>query len=1248
MSQVEYPSVVSRTLNPTGLSYSHVTGLHDHKLSDADINLIQDVQDLKRTRLLADQTCSGVLGWAPFVFTTTPARGFNIPAFDALVNGELITVGGNLSVDLTSNLVYFPAPAFWTPGSASPAATIFIVFLEAWYQRLDPATGTGYYVNPSTGVQYVSINGCVNPASTNLVANDAVDPFNGANGETTERIQIQWGIRVQPVALSFDFTLYNFGLDPGAIAAETVWGMGNQTTPTATSPYQFTNMASINGDTGLWRSGDGNVNNLLGSMDGYTYAIPLAVVFQRNTGVFSVSANPFGSASGSVSSSGLLSTGISGRYDGYYADVVYASDVVDTRSMVGLKGWDEDNLLRRGFVDLINGKTQHKIARGETPGSQTSALGSELAYNVSVNATAVPNTDLVGSFDGFMNGFSSQEVTFSTTKVVTVNQKSVGSVGARWSLNDAFSIALPAGSPATIASVQVQGLVNNPVNSTKSPVLYLQGQIDITGLGTNAVTVSFAKNLAGTSYDPGLNPIYVTMAVEYPAGTGMDLGKVPSNVYGGSLLDSDSGLALPVYGISEYDVQASLPLQGAVAAVAINPEYSNIVFGTRVTITLAGSTGVSSTSNSGSTVTTFSISRLNLNGGLTGIYVISAADQASGNVYSIASRSINGNNFTLQVNGTVAATSTMLVTFLVTNTAQLAFNAPVMGVTSIEETVLAGNVTATSFRMDSRVQVVSTNYVSGQYNTVILAATDSIMSGISGDDVNKLIWVLDNSGNLDAVQISSVVFSNGFVTLTVPTTVNLTISQFFVVVALRPSFATASTLTLLEYYVPYQGEGTENRDYEIVHTEDFALVTTNGTGAAPVPGLQDVYPYNRELPIITTLPAQVSWQDSGLANTAVASLMDSNFVAKRFNNVEHTLEVPVHTNDFIEPVNDNKRKTFKLTMAGGGRGFSKAIPHMGFAIQPVTPKTILGDNVLTTSAPITLYVNNQTGSDSNDGLTVATAMKTIAAALNALPEVLRHPCSIQLVATGAVYSINSNQSTLEVMAYGDGGILPAKYYALGNVAFTIQDAGRLVITAQAGVSTLVTIDATGFTGFGDGPTSAFFIDNTRVIFNQIEFHAFTNPAIYAIDSEVEFVNCQFTDNLTAGSFTQGSSVVMSGGTIDMGSGNTGLVLSKSDLTASGVQFTVDANATPGAFFAATYGSSVSLKTHSAANETNVTASTLVATAELNSSIICANDFSTQGQANLVANSVLSRTVAVNPFSGGVTLDASSNSTTSLL
>ena len=77
-------------------------------------------------------------------FNTTVANTFTIPGFDILFNGEVVTIQGSLSATLDLNNIVLPAPAFWTPGVADEPARIYVVFLELWYQSLDPTTGQGY------------------------------------------------------------------------------------------------------------------------------------------------------------------------------------------------------------------------------------------------------------------------------------------------------------------------------------------------------------------------------------------------------------------------------------------------------------------------------------------------------------------------------------------------------------------------------------------------------------------------------------------------------------------------------------------------------------------------------------------------------------------------------------------------------------------------------------------------------------------------------------------------------------------------------------------------------------------------------------------------------------------------------------------------------------------------------------------------------------------------------------------------
>src|ERR1700729_1479208 len=119
----------SRTLDPTNRSLVTVVGLHDKKISDADFNLQQSLQDLKRSKGLKNQVTSGALSYQPFSFSAgTPSvapLSFSIPAFDALVNGEVVTIGGNLAPTLATNIVQLPAPPFWSPGSSAPQAALY-------------------------------------------------------------------------------------------------------------------------------------------------------------------------------------------------------------------------------------------------------------------------------------------------------------------------------------------------------------------------------------------------------------------------------------------------------------------------------------------------------------------------------------------------------------------------------------------------------------------------------------------------------------------------------------------------------------------------------------------------------------------------------------------------------------------------------------------------------------------------------------------------------------------------------------------------------------------------------------------------------------------------------------------------------------------------------------------------------------------------------------------------------------------
>lgn len=1257
MTTKSYPATVSRTISPEGMGLMTVIGQHDRQLSDADINLIQDLQDFKRQRVLERQAPSGCLTLTPMVFSSYMENCFFIPKFDVLFRGEVLTIQGNQSDDTSTNKVVLPGgQRRWAHGSAGDDAVIYVVFLELWGKALNPVDGSGYYVSPD-GSRYIYPAGCVDAAGGNLVAyeDDVLDPFSGAM--TTLRAQMQWRIRTYALPLAYDFSSGARGLSPVNSLGVAVPGRGSIGLGDPASSFPFMALAKVTGEASLWRAGDGNPNNSLGTLDGYTYATPLALAFQRNAGVFYADVNPFGCAPASAAQAGSFSSGLSGRLDGKFYDIVYPEDVVDTRTSVSLTGYELDQLATQGLTDLFLGGSARKITRGEAPGAKPTALGSRQTYTISVaNKAVLANVDTVGSMDSWSNGFSSDARTFRTTRVFTLADRAVvgkDSTGtpntSAWGVGD--SLLIPLGTQvvegAGITEVFVQSLMSKG-DGTKVPLALYGGQLQIGGLNTRQATIQIVSDLSKLAQSPGNNPLVVTIGVTYPSGRA-DTRKVPTSVAGGSLVDSMTGSTLPVYGVSEYEAYEQVAPRTTLAQQlqVYSPFYSPSVFGVRVVIQRANTGDLGpqiTTGDQGTQISTFTLSRKNLDGSLQGLYVIGAQD-GNGKSLPITRRILSGDSMLVSVSGQLDASLPTVFTILCHRAAVIALNPPVRGVTALEETVLTGNAHLSDLTPDPRITVASVRYLNSATQITFYAASAQI-HGLSGDDTGAvLVWKQDPDSKAFTALPATMSIQTGIVVLTVPGN-NLEDATWFVAVALRPALPADSTLTLMLNYLPYQGEGVSGRDYEVVYAPEHALVTTNGTGAPPIVGLQDVFPFNRQHPISTSLPSLVSWNDAQLKNQALTSEIDGNYIAKRFSNIEHTLSSRLHTNDFIAPLHGYMRKKIRMTTIGK-QGFSRAYPHVGFAIAAPTPRSILGGNLQTTMAAVTLYVNNQDGNDGGDGLTATTAKKTIRGALAALPPVIRHPVSIVLVDTGHPFTVKDLQRVdFSQALLGDGETRSIRHYCLGQSEFVMQESARITIGRATTTGARIIIDATGFGGFGDGPTYAFLVSDSRVIFHGITFQGFTSAAVKAIDSEVEFLDCDLESNLLGCSAEQGSFVTFNRGSISLGAEGVGCIATASQVLVNATQLKANAGSPPAAFFVAERAASLTLQQHnvttSSALESGITSSTIVALGRTGSTVVCDPSWVSNGQGQIQTNSTLVRSVAIDPFRGGIVKDASSS------
>jgi hypothetical protein len=283
----DFGNGVSRTLSALARQFQAVVFQEGKPPLDSELNLIQQDQVEQLAQMVRVEAHSGFFldptrALADYVTDPSWSNLFRLaqqkldadgnpeelaPVLYANVNGWIIPVTGTeLTVEgSTSNQVaLYPPPESDT--------RIDFVFLEAWMAQVAP--------NPSTAnkpaANKVWKYGNVEFGATNIT-DDITDPTIGH--ETTERVQLQYRLRVvgsgAGAGSSPDLEVYPDGLgDPNVFA---------QGAATSVSAYTFDNMREALGDPSLWRAGDGDSANSLGTVDGYSYAIPVCGIFRRNS-----------------------------------------------------------------------------------------------------------------------------------------------------------------------------------------------------------------------------------------------------------------------------------------------------------------------------------------------------------------------------------------------------------------------------------------------------------------------------------------------------------------------------------------------------------------------------------------------------------------------------------------------------------------------------------------------------------------------------------------------------------------------------------------------------------------------------------------------------------------------------------------------------------------------------------------------------------------------------------------------------
>ncbi|NBQ99704.1 MAG: hypothetical protein EBT79_05050 [Actinobacteria bacterium] len=344
---------VSRTLSAIDRQFQTVIWQRGKPPLDSELNLMSQVDVEALREVVRSQVHSGILldpTRATGDYVTDPQFSnqfrLGIPAADeaspvltAVVNGWVIPVAGT-GMTGAANLVRLSPP----PASDS---RIDLVFLEAWLARVAPNPSTVNKPSSTTVWRY----GNVEYGGTN-VPDDIQDPAIGF--ETTERVQVQYRIRVYGSGASSGASI---ALDvyPDGLGDPNVLGQGTAVNPVAGFP--FVNMREALGDPSLWRAGNGDPNGSIGTVDGYTYAVPLCAVFRRNASGYAT-VEPAGAANqnGSFDRNAVAASFVNPR-DGarVLSAPALSADIDETALIIPLS-----NLTGSGFDTL----TPAQIAAG--------------------------------------------------------------------------------------------------------------------------------------------------------------------------------------------------------------------------------------------------------------------------------------------------------------------------------------------------------------------------------------------------------------------------------------------------------------------------------------------------------------------------------------------------------------------------------------------------------------------------------------------------------------------------------------------------------------------------------------------------------------------------------------------------------------------------------------------------------------------------------------------------------------------
>lgn len=365
-----------KVVETEGRSWANSVQLNSRPALSSDLNLIGQISEQKDRENFRATTASGFLRKGEIRYSEdldslkSSANSGDILTSEELTNSFFLASNGkdNLAV-VNGWLINLSATGSPTGedhnlillGNKDNSSSFTdFVFLEVWKEMVSYQDVIKKNGNQTS---YVSLNNDIEGREDGL--------------EYSKRVQVKYRVRVES-DFSVDLSASPDGFNSSVFAR----GGANSVTS-----KNFSHMGSM-GDPGLYRAGNGSKfdQEILNTVDGYVYAIPMFIISRRK-GVDNFNIDNISN----MYNAGVKEDGNAKRPDNLYADVVYPQDIVDIRRKVYTGDVSLDTLAERTLRSVAKGtyrETKGKIrfssgGYGEAPGGTVCIRSESVSSTVS-------------------------------------------------------------------------------------------------------------------------------------------------------------------------------------------------------------------------------------------------------------------------------------------------------------------------------------------------------------------------------------------------------------------------------------------------------------------------------------------------------------------------------------------------------------------------------------------------------------------------------------------------------------------------------------------------------------------------------------------------------------------------------------------------------------------------------------------------------------------------------------------------